>query len=389
MKRRTLIAGFAALALAGGLGWAVLGSSTPASLPVSARTSTGTVVKSVLATGMLEAKELVSVGARVSGQIETLAVSLGQPVKAGDLIAQIDSQDQQNNVLQAEAALANIAAQISAKEATLNRAELALARQQKLGSQSYASQEAVETAEADVLVYKADLESLRAQKSSAGVTLATARNALERTKITAPISGTIVAVVVKQGQTVNSAQSAPTIVKIADLSTMLVKVEISEADVMNVEPGQSAGFTTLGAPGETFTAYMAEIEPAPAAIADSDTISSDSAIYYNGLLEVANPEGRLRIGMSAEVSIELDRADGVLVVPSSAVKTDAAGSYVEILDRPDGSPERRDVSVGLNNKITAEIRDGLREGDMVVTGTEVAPATTSGQDRMGGPPPMF
>lgn len=388
MKRRTWIAALMGLALAGGLGWGLFAQDTPETVPTLAKVETGDVAKTVLATGMLEAKELVSVGARTSGQIETLAVVLGQQVKAGDLIAQIDSQDQQNNVLQAEAALANIAAQISAKEATLERAELALTRQQKLGSQSYASQEAVETAQADVLVYRADLEALKAQKSSSEVTLATARTALERTKITAPISGTIVALVVKQGQTVNAAQSAPTIVKIADLSTMLVKVEISEADVMNVEPGQSAGFTTLGAPDETFQAHVTEIEPAPTAIADSDTISSDSAIYYNGLLEVANPEGRLRIGMSAEVSIELARVDDVLVVPSSAVKTDSEGSYVELLTPASRAQERRDVSVGLNNKITAEIRDGLAVGDLVVTGTEVAPATTSGQDRMG-PPPMF
>ena len=196
MKRRTWIAALMGLALAGGLGWGLFAQDTPETVPTFAKVETGDVAKTVLATGMLEAKELVSVGARTSGQIETLAVVLGQQVKAGDLIAQIDSQDQQNNVLQAEAALANIAAQISAREATLERAELALTRQQKLGSQSYASQEAVETAQADVLVYRADLEALKAQKSSSEVTLATARTALERTKITAPISGTIVALVV-------------------------------------------------------------------------------------------------------------------------------------------------------------------------------------------------
>lgn len=384
-KRVTLAAG--AVLLAAALGWWQLSTTEPAAMPLLARATTGTVTQTVLASGMLEAQELVSVGARVSGQIETLAVRLGQTVRSGDLIAQIDNQDQSNTVLQAEATLAQISAQIAAKQATLALAEQGLNRQQKLGTQNYATQEAVETAAANVQVYRAELAALAAQKSSAEVTLATARTALARTRITAPIDGTIVAVVVKQGQTVNAAQSAPTIVKIADLSTMLVKVEISEADVMSVEPGQSASFTTLGAPGTAFQATVSEIEPAPTAIAASDTISSDSAVYFNGMLAVANPEGQLRIGMSAEVSIELARAEGVTTVPAAAVKTDAEGRYVEVFDPATRSTSRRAVEVGLSDKVTTQIRTGLTPGDSVVTGTRLAAATSS-QTRMG-PPPMF
>lgn len=387
-SRNRYMAYLVTLAVIFGSGWTYLAGGEPGSPPVQSRAQSGAVTETVLASGMLEAAQLVSVGARVSGQVETLAVRLGQEVQAGDLIAQIDSQDQQNTVLQAEAALANITAQIAAKEATLARAEAVLERQQKLGAQSYATQEAIESANADVLVYRADLDALRAQKSSAEVTVATARVALERTRITAPISGTVVAVVVKQGQTVNAAQAAPTIVKIADLSTMLVKAEISEADVMNVIAGQKVTFTTLGASEMPFQAVVREIEPAPTAIETSDTISSDSAVYYNALLEVDNPDGRLRIGMTAEVSVELARAENTLTVPSSAVKTDAEGHYVEIFDPASGTSQRRTVTVGLNDKVTAEILSGLSDGESVVTGTAVAAATASSGDRMG-PPPMF
>lgn len=387
-SRNRFIALLVAMAVAAGTGWAHFTRDDPGPPPVLARAQSGAVTETVLASGMLEAAQLVSVGARVSGQVETLAVRLGQAVQAGELIAQIDSQDQQNTVRQAEAALANITAQIAAKEATLARAEAVLERQQKLGSQSYATQEAIESATADVLVYRADLDALRAQKASAEVTVATARVALERTRITAPISGTVVAVVVKQGQTVNAAQAAPTIVKIADLSTMLVKAEISEADVMNVIAGQKVTFTTLGAPDMPFQAVVREIEPAPTAIETSDTISSDSAVYYNALLEVGNPEGRLRIGMTAEVSVELARAENTLTVPSAAVKTDADGQYVEIFDPASGTSGRRAVTVGLNDKVTAQILSGLSAGDNVVTGTAVAAAAASSGARMG-PPPMF
>lgn len=377
------------LALAGAAGWSLTGPAQPGVAPMVAQAQRGTVTRTVLATGMLEARELVSVGARVSGQVDTLAVTLGQTVRAGELIAQIDSQDQQNTVLQAEAALANIDAQIAAKEATLERAELTLARQKELGSNNYASRETVESATADVLVYRAELDSLRAQRKSAEVTVSTAKVELERTRITAPMDGTVVAIVVKQGQTVNAAQAAPTIVKLADLSTMLVKAEISEADVMSVRPGQAASFTTLGAPDAPFRAVVRAIEPAPAEIADSDTIASDSAIYYNGLLEVDNADGRLRIGMTAEVSIELERAEDVLTVPAAALERDAEGAYVQVFDPATRAVQRRAVVPGLSDKVSVEIREGLSGTEAVVTGTQaVAAAAPANRTRMG-PPPMF
>lgn len=373
----------AALVAAGGLGWWKLGAETPSAAPATSVAALGTVTRNVVASGMLEARQLVSVGARASGQIETLAVTLGQEVKAGDLIAQIDSRDQQNNLRQAEASLAKISAQISAKEATLARAQSVLTRQKELGASNYASKEAVESATADVLVLTADLEALRADRSSSEVTVASAKVALERTTITSPINGTVVAVVVKQGQTVNANQSTPTIVKIADLTTMIVKADISEADVMNVAPGQNVSFTTLGAPERPFRAVVKELEPAPAAISDSDTISSEQAIYYKALLEVDNAHGRLRIGMTAQVSIELGRAENVLTVPASALKREGRQLYVELWDG--GARLRRDVKAGLNNKITVEIQEGLAAGDRVVTGQPDA-ATSGGNRGAGGGP---
>ncbi len=381
------------LGLAAYTGWRYFGPQDPAPPPATAQVKRGTVAETVLASGMLEAKELVSVGARVSGKVEKLAIALGDVVKSGDLIAQIDSQDQENNVLQAEASLAGIAAQITAKHASLERARSSLSRLKGLGDQRLTSRDSVESAEAEVKILEADLLALDAQKASAEVTVSTAKVALERTKITAPIAGTVVAVVVKEGQTVNSSQAAPTMVKIANLSTMLVKAEISEADVMNVAVGQDVQFTTLGAPNRPFRAVVRGIEPAPTAIETSDTISSDSAIYYNGLLEVDNPDGKLRIGMSAQVSIELGRAEDVLTVPASAVKRERGGHYVEIWNDASLEREKRSVEIGLSDKVTTEVKSGLTEGDKVVIGTEaVGPATGRGTGAGAGgrmPPRMF
>ncbi|MDX2483152.1 MAG: efflux RND transporter periplasmic adaptor subunit [Pseudodonghicola sp.] len=368
-------------------GWLYFARSENTAPPITAVVTRGTVEESVLASGTMEAKQLVSVGARVSGQIETLAVALGDAVKKGDLIAQIDSQDQQNDVLTAKANLANIKAQIAAKRASLIKAERTLARQTKLITSDYVSKEDLESAQADVDVYKAELDALDAQKASVEVMVSTAQIALDRTRITAPISGTVVAIVNDEGQTVNATQSAPTIVKIAELDKMVVKAEISEADVVHVKPAQQVFFTILGEPDHQFPATVRDVEPAPSEIEDSDTISSDEAIYYNGLLEVDNPDHLLRIGMTAEVSIILDRAENVQTVPSSALTKGPQGYTVKLYDPASGTTKVQPVEVGLNNKVVAEIKSGLSEGDRVVTGTTVTAAKTSQSSRRM-PPPM-
>ncbi|PCM46382.1 efflux RND transporter periplasmic adaptor subunit [Marinobacter sp. ANT_B65] len=358
-------------------GWFYFAQNEPEAPPTTALVRLGTVEETVLASGTMEAKQLVSVGARVSGQIETLAVALGDEVEKGDLIALIDSQDQQNAVLTAKANQANIKAQIAAKNASLVKAKRSLDRQIKLTTSDYVSKEDLEATQAEVDVYKAELDALAAQQKSAEVTVSTAQIALDRTRITAPISGTVVAIVNDEGQTVNASQSAPTIVKLADLDSMVVKAEISEADVVHVKPGQQVFFTILGEPDHKFSATVRAIEPAPSAIETSDTISTDVAIYYNGLLEVDNPDHLLRIGMTTEVSIILDKAENVLTVPSAALSNDADGYTVKRYDAADGTTTTVPVEVGLNNKIRAEIISGLSEGDEVVTGTAVVAPSAS------------
>ncbi|PTW46169.1 efflux RND transporter periplasmic adaptor subunit [Rhodovulum kholense] len=387
MKTRLRLLILLVAAALGAGAWAVSLRDTATGTPATAAATRGTVERTVLATGTVEASQLVSVGARVSGQIETLAVALGQEVKAGDLIAQIDSLDQQNDVLQAEADLANIMAQIAAKTASLTKDELTLNRQVKLAAQNYVSDGDVEAAQADVDVDRADLEALEAQRKRAEVTVSTAKIALERTRITAPITGTVVAIVVEEGQTVNAVNDAPTIVKLANLDRMVVKAEISEADVVHVRPGQDVRFTILGEPDTPFTATVRDVEPAPSEIEESDTISTDEAIYYNGLLEVDNPDRKLRIGMTTQVSIVLDRAQNVLTVPASAIRTGPGGAEVQRYDPATGTVRAQPVEVGLNDKVTAEIVSGLSEGDRVVTGSaEATAAQGSGSRRMR--PPM-
>lgn len=354
------------LALGGGV--ALIGADD-GPLYRTAEVQRGDISVTVLAAGAIEAKQLVSVGARVSGQIDKLAVRLGQDVKAGDVIAQIDAQEQENDLLKAKSSLAQIEAQLTAKSSSLRKAQSVLTRQTQLGASELVSKEALENAAADVEVIEADLSALRAQKSSAEVTVAQSQLALDRATVTAPITGTVVAIVVKEGQTVSAAQNAPTIVKIADLRSMVIKAEISEADVVQVKPGQRASFTILGAADSRFDAVVRDVEPAPSSLIESDVVPSDKAIYYNGLLEVENPDRKLRIGMTAQVSIILDQAKDVLTIPVSALTQGPDGASVRILNGDD--IETRAVTTGLNDKVRVQILQGVSEGEIVVIGAAI------------------
>jgi macrolide-specific efflux system membrane fusion protein len=357
-------------ALVGG-GWWYWSSRTAEAAEVDPATiavTRGTVESTVLASGTVEARTLVSVGARVSGQVEELAVALGDEVGAGDLVAQIDNLEQQNTLARARADLKQIEAQIAAQRASMREAELSVTRTTQLNEKSLASDATREAAEAAVAVARANLDALLAQKASAEISVAAAELDLERTRVTAPVAGTVVAVVTSEGQTLNAAQSSPTIVKLADLDRMVIKAEISEADVVRVKPGQTASFTLLGEPEAAYEATVSSVEPAPASIAEADEIDTSEAIYFIGRLDVGNPDRKLRIGMTAQVRITLDRASDVLTVLSSVLgPRQADGTHVvEVWDAATRTREDRVVTVGLNNNVTAEIVSGLAEGELVV-----------------------
>lgn len=375
---------------AGAAGWVMWAPSQAAVEPATVTATLGDVQRTVLASGALQAQSVTSVGAEVSGRVQTLAVKLGDVVKKGDLIAEIDSVDQENAVKSAEASLANMRAQLSARQADLKTAQAAVERADKLKAQSLLSEADQLTAEATLASAQAAIASLEAQISQAELAVESAQLDLEQTKITAPVSGTIVALLVTEGQSINAAQSSPTVVKIADLDTMLIKAQISEADITRVQPGQKATFTILGDPTSRLDATLLSVDPAPDAIATSDTgLGSDNAVYYNGIFSVANPDHTLRIAMTAQVTIIIDERSGVLTLPASALGNKGRdGLYrVGVYDQATGTTRPAEIKVGLNNNITAEITEGLKEGDRVVA--NAATVSASRQNGAGGPGGAF
>jgi len=362
----------------------------------------GDVEETVLATGTLKPARLVAVGAQVSGRVLSVKFKVGDRVKKGELVAQIDSITQENKLRTAEADLARLRAQRDEKVATLKLYEQNLARQQTMVARNAVSRVDYDTAVANVDMTKAQIAALEAQILSGKVAVDDARANLGYTRISAPIDGTVLAVVTQEGQTVSSIQTAPTIVILGQLDTMTVNAEISEADVVKVRPGQKVQFSIIGAPERRYDATLESIDPAPDSIrtdasistssAASSSTTSNTAIYYNGVFNVPNPDGSLRTYMTANAHIVLGRAKGVLTIPAPAILGSAErGFTVRVLGK-DGAVERRRVKIGLNDKVIAEVRDGLKEGEQVITGDAVgAPAARPGG--AGGPgsrrrPPM-
>lgn len=343
---------------------------------VTAQAKKGDIEEVVLATGVLEPLELVRVGAQASGRVERLAVEIGDVVEAGQLVAEIDSQTRRNTLRDRESALANIRALRTARIAGLVRAEKDFERQRELLAGGSTPRAQHDAAVAMLDSERAQVQALDAQISQAQVALESAGIELGYTRITAPIAGTVVAIVTDEGQTVNALQTAPTIVMIARLDTMTVRADISEADVVRVRRGLPVWFSILGDPKRRFDGELRQVEPAPASIANEGNAGAsgiggtNSAVYYTGLIDVANADGVLRPSMTAQVSIVLSRVSDAVLVPLSAVEgAPQVGdtARIRVLDAA-GEVQMREVQVGIDNGANIQILSGLQAGEIIVLG---------------------
>lgn len=263
-------------------------AKAPASSYITASAETRDLEQLIMADGTLKARKQVSVGAQVSGQIKKLHVTLGQEVKQGELLVEIDDLPQQNALKDALAQRDNLQAQLDSKEATLRNARLAYQRQQQIVARGLGSTADHDSAKATLDETLADIRALNAQRVQAEIAVDTARVNLGYTRILAPLSGTVVAVPVEEGQTLNASQSTPTLLKIAQLDTMTVEAG-------SPRPTSSASGSACRSihhswqqPARRSGILRAIEEPAPDTINDDDTTSSSdsSAIYYHGLFEV-------------------------------------------------------------------------------------------------------
>ena len=418
---------------------------------LTATAEIGDIENNVMASGKVKALNTVDVGAQVSGEVTRLFVEVGDEVQKGDLIAQIDQVTQKNSLSneqasleQSEAALQSARAESLSRQAGLKSAQADLASRQAelrqaqadfsrlqgllaidaISQQDYDTQgtkvqtaqaavanarASIDTAKAAIATTAANINSQQAALRKSQTNVSTAQEDLSYTTIRAPMSGTVVSVTTEQGTTVNANQSAPTIVTLADLSTVRINAQISEADVINVKAGLPVYFNIIGNPDQKYDSILKAIEPAPEKI--SDTSSTDAAIYYVGYIEVPNTERRFRIDMTAQVYIIINQAKDALLIPSAALQpaskagksknsknlttknttanadsdSTATMANVRVL-KADGTVVEQAVTVGINNRVNAEILSGLKKGDEVILSEEGPDSGSKGGGGRGGRP---
>jgi len=394
-KKRRTRAALAALALAivaagGYLAWSKwLASADPATQYATAVVQRGDLEDVVTATGTLQPRDFVDVGTQVSGQIRKLHVEVGAVVKQGDLLAEIDPTVFKSRVDADLAQLANLRAQLADREAQRVLAEQQFQRQESLMRENATSDEAMQTAAANLQSARAQITALRAQIRQVESQLRGDEANLGYTRIYAPMAGTVVSQSAKQGQTLNANQQAPIILRIADLSTMTVQTQVSEADVSKLRVGMDVYFTTLGSEGKRYYGTLRQINPTPQVV--------NNVVLYDALFDVPNSGGELMTQMTAQVFFVLASAKDALIVPVSALeplpvsgqgrRTPRAGAGARVTKMDvdprtryagkqamvrvvgeNGALEERTVKVGAMNRVSAAIVSGLAPGERVVAG---------------------
>ncbi len=367
MKRKKIIIISLLLAIIVGVCWHFYGKSGEKPTYITAKVKRGYIDQSVEATGEVFAENLIDVGAQVSGQIKKLYVKVGDKVKEGDPIAEIDSVKQENTLAQQEAALLSYQASLESTRIALNIAKKQYDRETALYKRNVSTAESVENARNTYSAKAASLKEIEAKIKQTQIEIDTAKTNLSYTKITAPTDGTVVSVPVEEGQTINAAQAAPTIAMIADLTKMEIKMQISEADVTKVKVGNRVEYFILSDVSRKLNASLTQIDPALTTLSDgsySASSSSSAAVYYYAKVRVANDDELLRIGMTTQNKIITHEAKNTLFVSSLAVKSGEKGKFVLVKNGEKVTP--RKVTTGIVSSVNTQILEGVSEGEEVV-----------------------
>ena len=382
----------AALVILAGLGWYGYQKMQPKNEAtfITEEVKRGKIAQTVSATGEIAATNLVDVGAQVSGQIKKMHVKIGDVVKEGDLIAEIDNVTQVNEVNTRKAQLQTYQAQLESAQVALKIAQRKYSRYKSLASADAVSKEEFEATEDSLATNRAKIKELQSSIRQTQIAINTAEKDLGYTRITAPSAGTVVSLVVEQGQTINASQTSPTVVQIADLTSMTNKMQIAEGDATKVKAGQTVNFTILSEPDTPISAKLDSIDPGLTTMSQGSysrsTDTTSNAIYYYARATVPNPEGKLAIGMTTQNTVEIASADNVLIVPTVAIKTKDGKKFVRVLGANNQASDR-EIQTGLKDSMNTEVKSGLNEGEKVVMSEMGAAEKAEAVEReMAGPP---
>ncbi|VVO90889.1 efflux RND transporter periplasmic adaptor subunit [Pseudomonas fluorescens] len=376
--RRALLVALCLIPVVAVAAWQILPPSRDKFATV--QVSRGDIESSVTALGTLQPRRYVDVGAQASGQIRKIHVDVGDVVKEGQLLVEIDPATQKAKLDASQFSIENLKAQLQEQQAQHELARQKYQRQQNLVAGGATREEDVQTARAELKATQARIDMFRAQIRQAEASLRSDQAELGYTRIYAPMAGTVVALDAREGQTLNAQQQTPLILRIAKLSPMTVWAEVSEADIGHVKPGMSAYFTTLSGGNRRWNSTVRQILPVPPKPLDqtsqgggspSSSSKSGSArvVLYTVLLDVDNADNALMAEMTTQVFFVANQAKDVLTAPVAALQGSAqADRQTARVIAANGEIQSREVQTGISDRLKVQILDGLNEGDHLLIG---------------------
>ena len=368
----------------------------------TAKVTESDVQNTVSALGVLVPSEYVDVGTQAEGQLVDMKVGLGDTVTKGQLVALVDPTRYAAAVQQSKAQMADHAAALKGAHARLALARWSYESNSRLAAQGAATKAALEESDEELRAAQAAIASIGARISAAQAALKIAQAELGYTRIYAPMSGLVISPtsqtygtgwtkldVAQEGQILSTKQASPTLFRIANLDRMVVRAQVSEADVAKLTTGMLAHISTLGRPDQQIEAKLQGIEPTPELV--------NGAIFYDANLEVANPDRALLPQMTAQVFFVVAEAKRAITVPLTALASTQRQNGVNAHDcraapdgdcvmvLVDGEPSPRQVTIGVKNEVSATVLSGLKVGEQVITSSNrAAPAKGNGDGSGGG-----
>jgi HlyD family secretion protein len=380
-----------AVAVAGGVVYARRRSAPTGPRYLTVAVGRGEIVASVETSGSLQPDVQVQVGSQVSGRMSRVLVDFNARVTRGQLLAEIDSTPFRAAVAQSRAAVLGAQAQLQRAQVNVRVGEINLARASDLRSRGLNAPADVDTARGSRDLALADVAAARAEIARARASLSSAETNLAFTRITTPIDGVVIQRSIDEGQTVAASFQAPTLFQIAgDLTRMRIIANVDEADIAQMREHLMATARVDAFPGETFRGELIELRYG------SQTTSG--VVTYPAVITVANPDLKLRPGMTATVTVVAARHPGVLFVPNAALRfrpasatADGGATTIEVDPRHGtlyvlrgGRPVAVPVTLGLHDDRRTEVSGaGLAEGAQVITDEIEQPAATGGPGAPG------
>jgi macrolide-specific efflux system membrane fusion protein len=340
----------------------------------------GDIESSVTALGTLQPRRYVDVGAQASGQIQKIHVEVGDVVKEGQLLVEIDPSTQKAKLDAGRFSIENLKAQLQEQKAQHELAQQKYQRQQHLAAGGATREEDVQTARAELKATQARIDMFQAQIRQAEASLRSDQAELGYTRIYAPMAGTVVALDAREGQTLNAQQQTPLILRIAKLSPMTVWAEVSEADIGHVKPGMTAYFTTLSGGQRRWSSTVRQILPVPpkpldqtsqggGSPASASKSGSARVVLYTVLLDVDNADNALMAEMTTQVFFVASQAKDVLTAPVAALQgTARANRQTAQVIAANGDVQSREVHTGISDRLKVQVLQGLNEGDHLLIG---------------------